>query len=224
MTTLLAANAAVLWRALLTTAALAGVTLVASNAIGLLCGTLAVSSGPLLRQVVRSYVELLRAVPLVVNVFVVFFLAPLAGLELTPFAAVSLSLSLWSGAYVAEIVRGGLRGVPREQTQAATALGLRPWQVFLLVIYPQALRTTLPALVGQVVLLVQSTTLGALVGVPEFLKVAQLIVERTTVAEGRSPAFGVYGFVLAVFFALCSVLTWVARRIEHRMVTEASKN
>lgn len=217
MTALLAANAAVLWRALLATAALAGVTLVASNVLGVLCGTLAVSAGPGVRRLVRAYVELLRAIPLVVNVFVVFFLAPLCGLDLSPFAAVSLSLSLWSGAYVAEIVRGGLSGVPREQAQAAFALGLHRWQVFLLVLYPQALRTALPALMGQVVLLVQSTTLGALVGVPEFLKVAQLVVERTTVTEGHSPAFAVYGFVLLVFFTLCSVLTGCARRLERRM-------
>ena len=217
MIALLAANAGVLWRALLATAALAGVTLVASNVLGVLCGTLAVSAGPVVRRLVRAYVELLRAVPLVVNVFVVFFLAPLCGLDLSPFAAVSLSLSLWSGAYVAEIVRGGLLGVPREQTQAAFALGLHRWQVFLLVLYPPALRTALPALMGQVVLLVQSTTLGALVGVPEFLKVAQLVVERTTVAEGHSPAFGIYGFVLLVFFTLCSALTWCARQLERRM-------
>ena len=217
MILLLSSNAGVLWHALLATAALAGVTLLASNIIGVLCGTLAVSAGPLLRRVVRGYVELLRAIPLVVNVFVVFFLAPLTGVDLSPFVAVSLSLSLWSGAYVAEIVRGGLRGVPREQSQAATALGLHPWQLYLLVLYPQALRTALPALAGQMVLLVQSTTLGALVGVPEFLKVAQLIVERTTVADGHSPAFGVYGFVLAVFFVLCSALTWCARRVELRL-------
>lgn len=110
-------------------------------------------------------------------------LAPAMGLDLSPFAAVSLSLLLWSGAYVAEIVRGGLLGVPAGQMQAA-ALGLRRWSIYLLVLYPLALRTALPALMGQVVLVVQSTTLGALVGVPEFLKMAQLIVERTTAKPG----------------------------------------
>jgi len=220
MIALISGNLPVLWRALLITAALSAVTLVASNLIGVLCGTLAVSAGPALRRLVRGYVELLRAIPLVVNVFVVFFLAPAMGLDLSPFAAVSLSLSLWSGAYVAEIVRGSLRGVPAGQMQAATALGLRRWSIYLLVLYPQALRTALPALMGQVVLVVQSTTLGALVGVPEFLKMAQLIVERTTVMQGQSPAFGVYGFVLLVFFVLCSALTWAARRLERRMSSQ----
>ena len=210
-------NASVLLAGLGQTLRIALVTLVASVVIGVALGVAATASGLVLRWAVRGYVELLRGIPLVVNVFFVFFGAPLLGLNLSPYAAAVLGLSLWGGANGAEIVRGALGAVPPGQAQAARALGLRGWQAFLLVVAPQALRAALPAWAGLLALLVQSTTLAALVGVPEFLKVAQLVVERSTVMQGLDPAFTVYGVVLTAYFLLCTPLTWAARRLERQL-------
>jgi polar amino acid transport system permease protein len=204
---------------LLNTLALAGVTLLFSTLIGIVLGVLAVTRVTALRWCVRAYVELFRDIPLIVNIFFIFFGVPLVvtGVEMTPFVAVTLGLSLWGGANGTEIVRGGLTGVPAHQWHSALALGLRTWQVLVFVVAPQAVRSILPSFTGLLTLLVQATALGALVGVGEFLRVGQIIVERTTVMQGQSPAFKVYLAVLVVYFLICSALTWFSRRLERRL-------
>ena len=157
---------------------------------------------------------------LIVNIFFVFFVAPLFGLELSPFAAVTVGLSVWGSANGIEIVRGGLNAVPRHQWQSAAALGLKTWEIYLFIIGPQALRAILPPFVGLLTLLVQATSLGALVGVNEFFKVGQIIVERTTMMEGWNPAFTVYAAVLLTYFVICSTLSWFGRWLERRLKRE----
>lgn len=205
---------------LFTTVRLAVVTLLISTLIGVVLGSVASSRMIVLRRIVRGYVELLRAIPLLVNLFCVYFVTPLLGLSLTPYVAVVVGLSLWGGANGAEIVRGGIEGVPSHQRESAAALGLRRWQVSVLIVFPQALRSILPAFTGLLTLLLQSTSLGALVGVPEFFRVGQTVIERSTVMQGLDPAFAIYGFMLAVYFVLCSILTWAARTLDQRLSRE----
>jgi polar amino acid transport system permease protein len=193
------------------------VTLIVSTLIGFVLGTLAMVRSVTVRLLVKAYVEILRGIPLIVNIFFVFFGAPLLGLPLGPYGAVVLGLSLWGGANGAEIVRGGLQAVPRHQSQSARALGLHEWEIFFYILMPQALRGILPAFAGLLTLLIQSTTLGALVGVSEMLAMGRLVVERTTVMEGQDPAFQVYTFVLVAYFLLCSALTWCTRRWERKL-------
>lgn len=199
------------------TLALALATLFFSTVISFALGTLATLRFGWLRLLVRFYVELFRDIPLIVNIFFVFFVAPLLGLDLAPFAAVTVGLSLWGGANGIEIVRGGFNAVPRHQWQSAAALGLKTWEIYLFVTGPQALKAILPPFVGLLTLLVQATSLGALVGVTEFFKVGQIIVERTTTMEGWNPAFIVYAAVLLTYFVICSGLTWFGRWLERRL-------
>lgn len=84
-------------------------------------------------------------------------------------------------------------------------------------IVPQSMKAILPAYTGLLTILVQATSLGALVGVGEFLKVGQIIIERETVMTGVSPAFSVYAVVLLVYFVICSALTWLSRYLERRL-------
>ncbi len=210
-------------RGLLATLQIGIVTLIASTIIGFVLGTLATTRRRSVRLVVRGYVELLRAVPLIVNIFFIFFGAPLLGLQMTPYMAAVVGLSLWGGANGAEIVRGGLMGVPRHQAQSARALGMTEVEIFVYILLPQAMRAIIPALAGLLTLLVQSTTLGALVGVPEFLQISRLIVERTTVMQGSDPAFAIYAFVLLVYFVLCSALTALSRRLERMLASGSAR-
>lgn len=210
-------NAPLLWIGLQATLQLALVTLLASVLIGSVLGTLATVKSRLTRRLVALYVEVFRDIPLIVTVFAIFFGAPAFGLALQPFPAVALGLSLWGGANAAEIVRGGLQAIPSGQAEAAAALDLRPWQTYALILWPQALRGVLPAMTGLLALLIQSTSLGALVGVTEFLKASGLVIENSTVMRGVNPSFGVYAFVLLVYFAVCSVLTALSRALERRL-------
>ena len=214
---LLRENAPLLLIGLRATLELALVTLLASTAIGLVVGTLATLRPRPVRLFAAFYVEVLRDIPLIVTIFAIFFGAPFLGVPLQPFPAVAIGLSLWDGANGAEIVRGGIRSVHKGQREAATALGLHLWKIYLLVLWPQALRAVLPAYTGLLALIIQSTSLGALVGVTEFLKAGGLIIERSTVMQGINPAFGIYGAVLLGYFAICSVLSALSRRLERRL-------
>ncbi|GGJ79774.1 amino acid ABC transporter permease [Pseudomonas matsuisoli] len=204
-------------KGLLMTIELALVILLFTTVISVILGVLATLPNKLLRGVIHAYVELFRSIPLIVNVFFIFFGAPMFGLDLTPFAAVTTGLTLWGSANGIEIVRGGLESVARHQWKSAWALGLKPWQIYLYVIGPQSLKAILPAYTGLLTLLVQATSLGALVGVTEFLKTGQTIIERTTMMTGASPAFEVYGIVLLVYFVICSALSWLSRYLERRL-------
>ncbi|MDD1964311.1 amino acid ABC transporter permease [Pseudomonas sp. NPDC090203] len=199
------------------TVRLALVILLFTTIISTVFGVLATLRNRLLWWTIHGYVELFRSIPLIVNVFFIFFGAPMFGLDLSPFAAVVTGLTLWGSANGIEIVRGGLESVNRHQWKSAWTLGLRPWQIYLHVIAPQSMKAILPAYTGLLTMLVQATSLGALVGVGEFLKVGQIIVERSTVMTGVSPAFAVYGLVLVVYFVICSLLSWLSRYLERRL-------
>src|SRR5262249_16961406 len=147
---------------------LAIVTLVFSTMISAIIGTMSVMRLKAFRVIALVYVEVFRDIPLLVNALFVFFGAPLVGIPLHPFAAATISFSLWGGANGAEIVRGAFNAVPRHQRASAAALGLRPWEIYVFVLVPQALLPMLPPFAGLFTLLVQATSLASLVGVPEF--------------------------------------------------------
>lgn len=202
------------------TLALAGAVLICTTLISLVLGVLATLPNRALRWIIHGYVELFRSIPLIVNVFCVFFVAPMFGLDLSPFLAATVGLSLWGGANGTVVVSGGILSVASHQWKSAAALGLRRWQIYRYVIGPQSVSAILPAYTGLLTLLVQSTSLGALIGVSEFLKVNQNIIERTTIMQGQNPAFEVYGLVLAVYFVICSAFSALSRHLERRLQRE----
>lgn len=196
---------------------LAAATLVSATFVSVAVGLLSALRFRWARLAALCYVEFFRDIPLLVNLLFVYFGAPLLGVPLSPYWASLVSLSLWGGANGAEIVRGGINSVPSHQTASAVALGLAPWDIFRFIILPQALLPILPPFTGLFTLLVQATSLASLVGVTEFFRIGNIIVERTTIQAGESPAFLVYGFVLLSYFAICSALTWLTRRLERRL-------
>jgi len=169
---------------------LALLTLVCAIVVSLLIGLMSVSQWRALRVAALCYVEFWRDIPLLVNLLFIYFGAPLVGVPLKPFTAALLSLTL---------------------------LGLKRWEIYRYVVLPQALMPILPPMTGLCTTLVQATSLASLVGVNEFFRIAQIVVERTTMQSGHSPAFLVYGFALMVYFAICSALTWLSRYFEQRL-------
>ncbi|BBK33025.1 amino acid ABC transporter membrane protein 2 (PAAT family) [Stella humosa] len=214
---LILANSTIFLEGLRQTFQLAVATLLCATVVSVLIGMLSVSRRGWARAVAICYVEFFRDIPLLVNMLFVYFGAPLVGVPLSPFAASLISLTLWGGANGAEIVRGGINAVPRHQTASAVALGLKPWEIFRYIILPQALLPILPPFTGLFSNLIQATTLASLVGVTEFFRIGGIIVERTTLQEGHSPAFLIYGFVLLVYFVICSALTALSRRLERNL-------
>ncbi|MFK8077175.1 MAG: amino acid ABC transporter permease [Granulosicoccus sp.] len=196
---------------------LALLTLFFATFISVLIGILATLGNRFLRYFTIAYVELFRDVPLLVSLFFIFFGAPFIGLSLDPFTATVITLSLWGGANGAEIVRAGIESLPEHQVRSARALGLKQWEIYRFIIIPQAFLPILPPLTGLFSLLIQSTSLAALIGVPEFFRMGQIIVERTTTGEGYSPAFSIYAIVLLGYYVISASLEQFARRLEARI-------
>lgn len=167
-----------------------------------------------LRRPVYGLVECLRDIPLMVTVLMTYFLLPHAGVSLNPFWSSALSVSVWGGANGAHIIRAGLLSVPHGQREAAASFGLRGWKGLALVIVPQAMPIILPPYVSLVTSLLQASSLGAVLGVNELLRSAQILIEQTTIARGGSPAYLIYGSILIVYFALCWTISAIGAKLE----------
>jgi polar amino acid transport system permease protein len=208
---------------LVNTFKLAFVALLLSTVIAVIFGLMSISRFALVRWIARAFVEFFRAIPLIVNLLFVYFGAPLIGVPLDPFAAATVGLSTWGGANGAEIVRGGFNAVAKHQRESAMALGLRGWETLVFVLAPQVLLPIIPPFTGLFSVLVQATSLASLIGTLEFLRTAQIVVERTTLMTGFSPAFLIYGFVLLVYFVICFSLAALTRRLERYLSERTSR-
>ena len=145
------------------------------------------------------------------QLFLVFFGLPLLGIDVQPWLAAGVGLTLSSSAYLAEIWRGCVEAVPRGQWDAAAALGLHRVGQLRLVILPQALRIAVPPTVGFSVQLVKSTALTSIIGFDELLQTSN-VINNATFAP-----FTTYGMVALIYFALCFPLTMFARWLEQRL-------
>jgi general L-amino acid transport system permease protein len=178
------------------------------------------STLPAVRWVCVAYVEFFRGVPLIALLFMAWLLL---GFFMTPgfptpslHTRVLVAFVLFTAAYIAEIVRGGLQSVPRGQYEAARAVGLPPWKVTRLVVLPQALRNVIPALVGQFISLFKDTTLVLVVGFLDLLRVA-----RTVTAQPRFLGQGLHAealvFVSFIFWVGCYWMSRESQRLERRL-------
>lgn len=163
-----------------------------------------------LRYFSRIYVQIVRGTPLLVQLLVsYYFITHALALE-NRYVVGAVTLALFSGAYISEIIRGGLESVENSQKETARALGLSRAQTYRYVICPQALRQALPALTGQLLLLVKDSSLLSVLGIYEFTQSAQLVNARTyNTVEGY--------LVLAVgYLVLTLPLSWLTKRLEAR--------
>ena len=197
---------------------------VGSALIGITLGTLLTIKFLPLQAVIRLYIEVFRGLPILVTVFIVYFGLPSVspGLEFGPLLATSIALILWGSAQVAEATRGAVQSIPREQHEAASALGFGWIRRHGYVILPQALRRLLPPFVSLLVNIIQNSTLAQVIGGLELLEAAERQNERITaippIGLGEIKAFQIFGFVMLLFFLLSFPLTRLAARLEKRLV------
>ena len=203
---------------------IAGVSLVGSAVIGILLGTALTIRFRPTRTLIRLYIEVWRGLPILVTIFIIFFALPAisAQLEFDPFTAAAIGLTLWGSAQVAEATRGAVESIPREQHEAAAALGFGWVGRHAFVILPQALRRLLPPLVSLLVNIIQNTTIAQVIGAAELLETGERSVERLTapppIGLGEVHAFEIYAAVMVVFFAISFPLTRLAAYLERRLV------
>ena len=197
----------------LTTVALSLAALVASSLIGVLAAILLQSPQPLLEACGRIYVEVIRGTPLLVQLLIGFYvIANAVGLE-NRFVVGVLVLSLFSGAYMAEIFRGGLAAIPKTQRDAARSIGLTPWQTLRFVILPQAVRIVLPPVAGQLVSLIKDSSLLSVIAISEFTLNAQEVNAFTySTLESYLPLASGY---LILTLPLSALSRWLEARFQY---------
>jgi len=175
---------------------LSAVTMIAGLAIGT-AGAAARVYGPRwLRNLVAAYVEIIRNTPLIVQLFIVFFGLPSAGVRLDSMTASLIALAVNLGAYSTEIIRAGLEAIPRPQIEAGHSLGLSGRQVFRHVVLFPAVRIVYPALTSQFVLVMLATSVVSQISTPDLFHVASIIQSRTF------RDFEIYAVVAGIYLAL----------------------
>jgi His/Glu/Gln/Arg/opine family amino acid ABC transporter permease subunit len=202
----------------------AAFALVGSVVIGVVLGTLITIRFRPLQGAIRLYIELLRGLPILVTVFIVYFgLGELSKtLEFSALTGASIALTLWGSAQVAEATRGAVQSIPAEQHEAASALGFGWVERHRFVILPQALRRLLPPLVGLLVNITQNSTLAQVIGGLEILEAGERQTERLAavppIGPGEYHGFEIFAGVALLFFLISFPLTRLAGYLERRLV------
>ncbi|MDA8049824.1 MAG: amino acid ABC transporter permease [Rhodospirillales bacterium] len=179
--------------------------------VGLVVGMIGTSGWKPAELLTRLYVELVRSVPLLVLVFFAYYAVPLAtSLTVSPYMAATGALAVYGGAYMAEVVRSGIRSVGRGQWEAARALGLGYAGIMRLVVLPQAIRVMVPAGIGVFINLIKDSSVTSIIG---FVELTQTAINIRNTVFSLDPIF----FAGLLYFFICFGLSRAGRSIELRV-------
>ncbi|BAS26533.1 amino acid ABC transporter permease [Limnochorda pilosa] len=204
------------WGGLLLTLVLAAGGIVLSFPFGVLLALGRQSRLPVVSGVCTLFIEVVRGVPLITVLFMAQVMVPvfLPDFRIDKVVRALMGITVFTAAYLAEDIRGGLQSIPRGQYEAAAALGLSGPQAVALVILPQALRAVIPAIVGQFISLFKDTSLVAVIGLQDLLGIARSVIANPRWL-GLQPE--VYVFAAGVYALFCSVLSRASQRLERRL-------
>ncbi len=195
---------------LIVTLKISVISLVFTLVIGLSTALMRLSSSILARYVARGYVELIRNTPLLVQIYLLYFVfGPVIGLE--RFSTAVLALSLFQGAYTAEIIRSGLNQIPRGQFEASVSLGLSPFFTYKDVILPQVIQAVLPPLTNEMVSLIKNSSIVSVMAIFDLTTQGRNIVSET--AMPFEVWFTVAGIYLVLTLTLSAITSWLERRM-----------
>jgi His/Glu/Gln/Arg/opine family amino acid ABC transporter permease subunit len=182
------------------------------SVVGLLAALGRMAPAAPLRWVATGYVELIRNTPGLVQVFLVYLGLPRLGIRFSPLGALVTALTINNGAYIAEIVRGGLQAVPRGQLDAAASLGLSRRLTLREVVLPQTLHAIHPALANQFIQTVLASSIGTVVGVEELTQVALFVESRTYRTVEILAALTI--IYVVVTYILAVLMRWLGMRLD----------
>jgi len=202
----------VLIKGLLMTLKLSVISLFFAIIIGLLAALMRISTNPFSKNFALLYVEVIRGTPLLVQIFIVYFFLGTV-FDLDRFTAGITALSIFSGAYVAEILRSGIQSIPPGQMEAARSLGMTYPKAMIYVILPQAFKRTLPPMAGQLINLIKDSSLVSVISITDLTKAGREVV------SGSFATFEVWFAVAALYLVLTSSLSWGVQRIEKRLAS-----
>jgi polar amino acid transport system permease protein len=199
------------------TVALSLMAFIGGGIVGLIVALTRISDHRVVRAASIIFIQLFRGTPLLLQLFLVFFGAPVIGVDINPWFAAAVALTLNSGAFLGEIWRGCIEAIPRGQWEAAEALGLSYRNRMRDVILPQALKIAVPPTVGYLVQIVKGTSLAAIIGFTELTRAGQIINNATF-----QPML-VFSVVAAIYFLLCWPLSILAAYMERRLAVSLSR-
>ena len=163
---------------------------------------------PVLRQIARFYIWLIRGTPLLVQLVIVFYGLPALGIRVSPYWTAIIVFAICEGAYCAETLRGALEAVPYGQTEAGYCVGMNFQQTMWHVVLPQAFKNAFPALSNSLISLVKDTSLAANITVQEMFMTGQRIAGKTY------QFLAIYVEVALIYLLFCTVLTWLQKKLE----------
>ncbi|AJC15678.1 amino acid ABC transporter permease [Pandoraea sputorum] len=193
------------------TLALSAIAFVCGGLVALLLLVIRVGRVQWAARAVALYIEVFQGTPLLMQLFLVFFGLPLLGLEVSPWVAAAVCLTLYTSAYLTEIWRGCVDAIPHGQWEASSSLAMRYGEQLRHVILPQALRIAIAPTVGFSVQVVKSTALASIIGFDELTKTGTMLTNATF------QPFTVYGLVALLYFAACYPLSLWARHLERKL-------
>nr|WP_295940868.1 amino acid ABC transporter permease [uncultured Acidovorax sp.] len=192
------------------TLALSAIAFVGGALLGLVVALSRTSETAAARNAARVFIQVFQGTPLLLQLFLIFFGAPVLGFDINPWVAAGVALVLNSAAFLAEIWRGCIEAVPRGQWEAAQALNLKYVARMRFVVLPQAFKIALPPTVGYMVQIIKGTSLAAIIGFTEITRAGQIINNATF------QPLHVFTTVAALYFVICWPLSLLAARMERK--------
>lgn len=193
---------------------LALISIAGSLIIGILFGLLRYSRIPIACNIAAAYIEIVRSIPLIL--FIIFihfgFLPYIIGVDTSFFQSAAISLIIFTSAYIAEIIRSGLKSIETGHINAAKSLGLNYFQRLIYIILPLSIKRMTPALVSQFISLIKDTSLASTIGLIELTRAGEIIYERTY------REFEILIFIALVYFIICFSLSLLSKKLETKAV------
>ncbi len=199
--------------ATLATLAAFGAAAVGAIVLGFILAIGRLSDHAWIRRPVAWIVELLRAVPVLVFMLLLYYGLPVIGVKMPSYWAVVIALIAYNGSVLSEVIRAGVEALPRGQKEAGYAIGLRKSGVMALILLPQAIRSMMPVIVSQLVVTLKDTALGFIITYPELLYTAKLLGSNATFGSPLIPSAIIAG---TIYVVLCLLLSYVAFRLQQR--------
>ena len=184
--------------------------------LGLIIGMLVSMKKPVINAVFRGYLEVVRIMPQLVLLFIVYFrFSRMTGFNLSAEAAAIIVFSFWGTAEMADLVRGAMQSIPAIQYESSEVLGLNKLQTFVYIIIPQVARRLAPLSINLITRMIKTTSLVMMIGIVEVLKVGQQIIEANRKSSPHA-AFGIFAVIFLLYFLACYPISQVSKHLEKR--------
>lgn len=192
------------------------IAIMLSILLGTLFGIIRTSKALPVRIIFRSYLEVVRVLPTLVLLYILYYTLPsLFNLDIDGRLVGIVAFTFWGAAEMSDIVRSALISLPKHQTESGLAIGLNKRQLFQYVLLPQALKLAVPPAINLAARIIMTTSLLVLIGVQELVKVGKEIIEANAMTNYMAP-FWIYGLILILFFAICYPLSKLSQKLSQR--------